>query len=59
MSKRNDVRNDVTVRARELRAGGLSYRKIADALAEEGFVTRTGKPHNPATIRTMLAEGSK
>jgi len=31
--------------AKQLKAQGLSYRKISAKLAELGHVTRTGKPH--------------
>jgi len=41
--------------AKKLRADGLSYRKIAAALAEQGHVTGRGKPHVASAIQKMLA----
>lgn len=39
---------------------GRSLRKIADALAEQGFVTASGRTHSPSAIKSMLgATGSK
>jgi len=42
--------------AREYRQAGLSSRKIAARLAEQGFHNRVGKPFNPATVLDMVAE---
>lgn len=42
------------VRIRELRAGGLSLRKIADALTAEEVPTATGGKWWPATVRQVL-----
>ena len=38
---------------------GRSLRKIADALAEQGFVTPSGKVYAPSAIKGMLAGESK
>ena len=39
---------------------GRSLRKIADALAEQGFVTPSGKVYAPSAVKGMLvSEGSK
>jgi DNA invertase Pin-like site-specific DNA recombinase len=38
---------------------GRSLRKIADALAEQGFVTPSGKVYAPSAVKGMLASGSK
>jgi DNA invertase Pin-like site-specific DNA recombinase len=40
--------------AKQLRAGGLSYRKIAAELAARGHVTSGGKPHVASAIQKML-----
>jgi len=41
--------------ARQLHAAGMSYRKISAALAEQGHVTRYGKPHAASAIQKMIA----
>jgi DNA invertase Pin-like site-specific DNA recombinase len=41
--------------AKELHREGLSYRKISAALAAQGHLTRTGKPHVASAIQKMLA----
>ena len=38
----------------QLRAGGLSHRRIADRLNEEGHVTRTGKPWSGVQVGRVL-----
>ena len=40
--------------AKQLQAGGLSYRKIAAELAVRGHVTGSGKPHVASAIQKML-----
>jgi hypothetical protein len=40
--------------AKQLRAEGLSYRKISEALATRGHVTGSGKPHAVSAIQKML-----
>jgi DNA invertase Pin-like site-specific DNA recombinase len=37
---------------------GLSLRKIAARLADEGYVSRRGKPFVPAAIANMVAEAA-
>jgi DNA invertase Pin-like site-specific DNA recombinase len=41
--------------AKQLHAGGLSYRKISAELAARGHVTGSGKPHAASAIQKMLA----
>jgi DNA invertase Pin-like site-specific DNA recombinase len=41
--------------AKQLRTAGLSYRKIAAALAEQGHKTGGDKPHAASAIQKMLA----
>jgi DNA invertase Pin-like site-specific DNA recombinase len=43
------------VLAKELHGKGLSYRKISAALAAQGHVTGSGKPHVASAIQKMLA----
>jgi HNH endonuclease len=40
--------------AKQLRADGLSYRKISAALAEQGHMTGNGRPHAASAIQKML-----
>jgi DNA invertase Pin-like site-specific DNA recombinase len=40
--------------AKQLHADGMSYRKISAALAAQGHVTGTGKPHVASAIQKML-----
>jgi DNA invertase Pin-like site-specific DNA recombinase len=40
--------------ANQLRAAGMSYRKISAMLAEQGHVTSGGKPHVASAIQKML-----
>jgi len=47
--------SDVLPVIRELRAQGLSLRKIAVELHERGYVTRTGKRWNPVQVTRLLA----
>lgn len=42
-------------RARALRAGGMALRDIAAQLADEGHVSRTGKPFAPSAVAGMVA----
>jgi DNA invertase Pin-like site-specific DNA recombinase len=42
--------------AKELHAGGLSYRKISAALAAQGHLTSGGKAHVASAVQKMLAE---
>jgi DNA invertase Pin-like site-specific DNA recombinase len=41
--------------AKQLHAQGLSLRKISAALAEQGHVTASGKPHVASAVQKMLA----
>jgi DNA invertase Pin-like site-specific DNA recombinase len=41
--------------AKQLHAGGLSYRKIAAELAGRGHLTGGGKPHGASAVQKMLA----
>lgn len=41
--------------AKQLHADGMSYRKISVALAAQGHVTGSGKPHVASAIQKMLA----
>ena len=41
--------------AKELKATGLSLRKISASLASSGHLTSTGKPHGPSAVSAMLA----
>ena len=45
----------VIAEARQLKAGGLSLRKIATELQRRGFVSRAGTMFQPAQIQRMLA----
>lgn len=52
-----DDREQATVaRARILRAGGMTFRGIAQRLATEGHLSRAGTPLNPATVRAITKE---
>ena len=42
--------------AKQLKAQGLSYRKISAKLAELGHVTRTGKPHVASAVQKILED---
>jgi site-specific DNA recombinase len=44
----------VIARARELRASGLSLRRVGITLAASGLRSRTGKPFLPAQLARML-----
>jgi class 3 adenylate cyclase len=44
--------------AKQLRAQGLSYRRIAAELAARGYVTGSGKAHVASAVQKML-EGGK
>ncbi len=46
---------EVIAQARELRAGGLSLRKVAAILAERGFKARNGKVFEAAQVQRMVA----
>jgi DNA invertase Pin-like site-specific DNA recombinase len=50
-----EARPDTVALAKQLRAEGLSYRKIAAKLAESGHVTGGGKLHVASAIQKMLA----
>lgn len=41
-----------------LRAGGLSLRAIAERLAAEGIIARSGRPFAPSTLLGLVREGS-
>jgi DNA invertase Pin-like site-specific DNA recombinase len=45
---------DAVVLAKQFRASGLSYRKIAAELAARGHLTGRGKPHVASAIQKML-----
>ena len=50
-----DAAEQATIaRARELAAGGLSLRKVADGLAAEGLTARSGKPFAASQIARMV-----
>lgn len=40
--------------AQTLRAEGLALRTIADRLAEDGFLSPSGKPYGPESVKAML-----
>jgi DNA invertase Pin-like site-specific DNA recombinase len=40
--------------AREAQKGGLSLREIAAELASRGFLSRSGKPYGPQSVKGML-----
>jgi DNA invertase Pin-like site-specific DNA recombinase len=40
--------------AKQLHAGGLSYRKIAAELASRGHLTGSGKPHVASALQKMV-----
>jgi DNA invertase Pin-like site-specific DNA recombinase len=50
----SESRPDTVALAKELHGKGLSYRKIAAALAEQGHVTGTGKPHVASAVQKMI-----
>jgi DNA invertase Pin-like site-specific DNA recombinase len=45
--------------AKRLHGEGLSYRKISAALAEQGHLTGSGKPHVASAIQKMLGGAVK
>jgi DNA invertase Pin-like site-specific DNA recombinase len=45
---------DTVALAKQLQAEGLSYRKISEALAAQGHVTGSGKPHVASAIQKMV-----
>ena len=51
----NDAEQAVIAEARQLKAGGLSLRKIAAELQRRGFVSRAGTMFQPAQVQRMLA----
>ena len=51
----NAAEQAAIVQARELKAGGLSLRKIAAELQRRGFVSRSGAMFQPAQVQRMLA----
>lgn len=51
--------SDVIGTMQELRASGLSLRKIAERLNEEEHTTRRGKPWNPMQVRNVLKRAAK
>ncbi len=48
------ARPDTVALAKQLRANGLSYRRIAAELARRGHLTGSGKPHVASAIQKML-----
>jgi len=50
-----EARPEVVKAAKELRDRGLSLRHISAALAEQGFVTGSGKPFVASAVQAMLA----
>lgn len=50
----NDKEKTVLSRIRELRAEGLTYRAMADALTNEGFSTKRGGGWNPGTVQRYV-----
>jgi site-specific DNA recombinase len=54
----NAQEQEVIGLARMYDAHGLSLRKIATRLADEGYVSRSGKPFVPAAIANMVAEAA-
>ena len=51
----NEAEQAVIEKIKELRANGLSLRKIADRLNEEGIGTKTGKQWNATQISRIVA----
>lgn len=51
----NDAEQAAIQQARELKAGGLSLRKIAAELQRRGFVSRAGTMFQPGQVQRMLA----
>ncbi len=49
-----EARPDTVALAKQLRANGLSYRRIAAELAARGHLTGTGKPHVASAVQKML-----
>jgi DNA invertase Pin-like site-specific DNA recombinase len=49
-----DAMPETVALAKQLRAEGLSYRKISEALAARGHVTGSGRPHAASAIQKML-----
>jgi DNA invertase Pin-like site-specific DNA recombinase len=49
-----EARPDTVALAKQLKGDGLSYRKIAAALAVSGHVTGGGRPHVASAIQKML-----
>lgn len=52
----NATEQDVIATAKIYAEHGLSFRKIAARLADEGYMSRTGKPFTPQAISNMLEE---
>jgi DNA invertase Pin-like site-specific DNA recombinase len=50
-----EARPEVVALAKELQGGGMSLRKISDALAAEGYLTAGGKPYAASAVQAMLA----
>jgi DNA invertase Pin-like site-specific DNA recombinase len=50
-----EARPEVVALAKELHAGGMSFRKISRELAANGHVTGGGKPYVASAIQAMLA----
>lgn len=50
----NEAEQEIIKQVAELKAAGLSLRKISDELAERGFKSRTGKQFAPIQISRML-----
>ena len=51
----SEARPEVVAVARELKAGGMSLRKISAELAAQGHVTSGGKPYVASAVQAMLA----
>ena len=51
-----EAQPDTVPLANQLHGDGLSYRKISAALATQGHLTRTGKPHVASAVQKMLAD---
>ncbi len=49
-----DAMPETVALAKQMHAGGLSYRKIGQAVAERGHVTGSGKPHAASAVQKML-----
>jgi hypothetical protein len=45
------------VAAAQVLNDGRSLRKISAALAEQGFLSASGRTHSPSAIKSMLGEG--